>query len=143
MGKIQSNYFSSWILIHIQGGFCVQDQPYVHPLTSFLAMMNHAFELDIYTPTFACICNRILILGFLLNFSLWYALMMGINKPTTLLYLSTLRYIQALSNIWRWIVSLWLQLQLISFDVCIPISSLLKGVFLITPLEMDNSIPVY
>ena len=97
------------------------------PSHLFSAMINHAFELDIHTPTLTCICNRKSDLKILLSFSIRYALVMGINKPTPLLYLSTFGHIQALSNIWRWIVSLSLQLQLILFDVGIPISSLIKG----------------
>ena len=143
MGKIQSNAFSSWLLIHLQGGCCAQCQPYVDPLTSF-QLWSTMLSIWIYTHQLSLVfAIGSLILIFLLSFSLWYALVMGINKPAPLLYLSTFGHIQALSNIWRWIVSLSPQLQLILFDVGIPISSLLKGVFLITPLEMDNSIPVY
>ena len=113
------------------------------PSHFFSAMINHAFDLDIQHLLSLVFTIGSLILIFLLSFSLWYALVMGINKPAPLFYLSTFGHIQALSNIWRWIVSMSLQLQLILFDVGIPISSLLNGVFLITPLEMDNSIRVY
>ena len=113
------------------------------PSHFFSAMINHAFDLDVQHQLSLVFAIGSLILRFLLSFSLWYALVMGINKLVPLLYLSIFGHIQALSNIWRWIVSLSLQLQLILFDVGIPICSLLKGVFLITPLEMDNSIPFY
>ena len=137
MRKIQSNAFFSWLLIHLQGGCWTQGQPYVDPLTSF-QLWSTMLRLGYGTHQLWLVFTiGTLILRFILSFSLWYVLVIGINKPTRLLYLSTFCHIQALSNIWRWIVSLPLQLPLILFDVGIPISILLKDMFLITPIEIQ------
>jgi hypothetical protein len=114
--QLWSTIFSSWLSTH---QLSLVFQP---PIFYILATTTLCEELGIYKPTL------ILYSSFLLSFTLSGAPMLGIHKPTHLLYLSMLGHIQALSNIWSWIFSLSLQLQLILFEVGTPISSLLQDV---------------